>query len=193
MFKQSYYSIKYIPKQFQNSEMKDTIINNKVYELYKYINAEDNIKEIYINIFKEDTNNIKFTPEKYQTYEMCADSVTKNIYNLQYCYFITAKLLNQIFAMKKGTSRKTRYDFINNFEEESIIKIIKIRPHFLSRIEKQTHNIIMAAITEDGSVYSYIKNPNPEYERIANIYKRKPKKTMFGNKKKFPCDILFIF
>jgi len=195
MFESSADSIRYIPTQFHNQKMIDTIIKNKKYHLYKYIDIDPNV---YTNIFEQDPNNIKFIPGKFQTYEMCASSVMINIDNLQYCHCITHKLLNYIFESKKSTETKDRFRFINYFEEDSIIRILKVRPELLEIIynHNKTRNIILAAIMTNGNALSYVNNPTPEYEKIASIYRPKPRKTIFcnsNNKKKFTFDILFIF
>ncbi|ARF07981.1 hypothetical protein Catovirus_1_31 [Catovirus CTV1] len=194
MISSSVDSIQYIPKKFHSEKIRESVIKSgKICNLYRYIDIDPSM---YVNIFKQDPNIIKIIPEKYQTYKMCADSVIYNIDNLQYCYHITKKLLNYIFESKKGTERKKRFSFINYYSEESIIRILEVRPELLGILWKQTHNIILTAIMKDGNLIKYVDEPTPEYIKIAGIYRPKPHITILHNfhkKKKFACDVSFIY
>ena len=105
-------------------------------------------------------NNLKAIPPPYHTKELCQYIISNYSFSyLEYCRYIDNDILDII--------RNNDFRFINLFEEESIIRIIKIRPSLLSVIRKQTDNIINAALTANGLALEHVLNNKMKHLLMA--------------------------
>jgi len=89
---------------------------------------------------------------------MCTTAVIKNEDELKYCHCIDKEMLNNIFKSKKGSVRKNRFEFINLFNEDVIIRIIKVCGYILSSLDKNkiTYNVAKEAVMSNGYNIKYV-------------------------------------
>lgn len=195
LFNLSLDNISFIPKKYYTDIMIDTVSQSTRYHLYKFISPHPSR---YQQIFDLNPSNIKYIPYEYQTLDMHCEAVKKDSDNLRFCEPITHHLFNIIFDSKKGTPKTDRFNFIRYYPEDILIKIIRLRPDLLRVLHTslQTHNIILTAITTDGSSYQFVGNKTDDYERISRKYPPKPRRTIFHNPRNtlvFKSDSTFVF
>jgi hypothetical protein len=164
-----------IPTKYITDDMTRHIMNNKIYKLYKYIPTIDDM--CFIDMFKEHVTNIKFIPHDIQTLEMCVTAVRYNMLLLQYCRYMNDDMLTEISKSmeysktnkKNIVPKKDRFTFINGFNEDVLIKLVKIRPSLIRNLSKNnlTDTIIREALAQNGYLLQYIEDKKPEYIEIA--------------------------
>ncbi|AGC02354.1 hypothetical protein H012_gp095 [Acanthamoeba polyphaga moumouvirus] len=174
-FNNNYKTIKYIPHQFQLTYMTNFIKNNDIYYLIPFIKDLD--QNYCDNMFNHYWSNIKYIPPEFQTKEMCKKVVKEDYNYLQYCAHIDNNILDEIFMSHqlKNTPKKDRFNFIKYFENDVIVRIIKVRPYIISVLpeEKQSDEIIRTALNANGYTLEYVINKRFEYIELA--LKNQPK------------------
>jgi hypothetical protein len=102
---------------------------------------------------------------------MCETSIENSgdVYLLEYCSIITEKLLKHVFTIQNKIPRVNRFKFISNFNEDSLLKIISVRPHLIGELskDKQTDMLVKKALELDGYNIQHIKNKTEEYKNLA--------------------------
>ena len=65
--------------------------------------------------------------------------------------------------------RTNRYDFIFNFDEDVLVKIVKAMPNLLKILpqKRKTDRIIKTVLSEDGYSIQYVENKTKEYYDLA--------------------------
>ena len=199
--KKSISNIIYVNHKYQTQEMVEKIKNDKngVY-YYKYLYCIDNIgqelylnafnmdhdiiklipdkyinENMYLNAFEYNIKNIKYIPNKYQTQEMCKRVASIDVNLIQYCEYIDDDLLKYINKQFINLPKKDRFYFINSFNTDTIIKILKKYPYALRVINKKklTDDMIKIALELNGYLLEYVDNQTKEYIDIA--IKNQPK------------------
>lgn len=162
-------SIQYIPHIYQTDQMINKIKFGKYYNLIPYIK---NLDQEYCNqMFQDSLQNIKFIPHEYQTKEMCIKTIEYHYTYLKYCGYIDNEILNMIFKSKYMVNipKKDRFKFILDFDDNIIMRIIKVKPYLLSIIpeNRQSDEIVKQALTTNGYSLEYVINKKEEYIKIA--------------------------
>lgn len=174
-------SFLYIPEEFQNEKMHKKIMDNERYDLVRYskfLSQEDcNL------IFEKDSIYISYIPTKFQTKSICLKLVQKDHNYLQKIPIIDSDILNAIFKSRKNIPRKDRFNFILQYNDDILEKILVARPYLLQIIpfEKQTDKLIKAILTRDGYAIQYVLDKKEEYVKIA--LENEPKAIKYINKK----------
>lgn len=165
IFAQFVDQFKYIPAEFQTQNMVECL---KKYHFRGYLipYIANKSEGLYICFFNKNTDNIKYIPAEFQTVEMCEKSANDNKMNVEYCEHITENMLRKIFE-NSSCRRKERFDFINNFNEKALAKILTVRPHLLGIITKQTDYLIRTALKHNGYCFQNIHNKTIDYLRLA--------------------------
>jgi len=168
LYDQEYKCIEYIPHDFQTDHMHKDIRTNHL-EFVRFLrdkNQEDFEKLISIRI-----RYIKYVPEEFQTLEMCRMCVEYDKSLLEYCYCIDKEMLMYIFKAEynKQIPKKNRFNFIQYFNEDALIRILKIKSDLLCilSINKQTDRLIKEVLQSDGYALQHIINPTKEHIEIA--------------------------
>ena len=194
IFKYSFFNFKYIDGEYQTEEMINKIRDKNYISLYEYINNKDEIgQELYMESFEKSVNNIIYIPNKYktdimckkafehnynnivsipeefQTVEMCKKATMMNVKLIKYCKYIDYDMIENVHKQFKNDPKKNRYDFINDFSENVLIKIIKANPNLLRVLDKnkKTDKIIRTALENNGYSIQYVENQTDEYKKIA--------------------------
>jgi acyl carrier protein len=114
---------------------------------------------------------IRTIPKEFQTLKMSLDCVEYYKPLLECCYCIDLSVLNSIFKSKSNTHipKKERFNFIINFNEDALIRILKVRSNLLSilPLDKQTDKLIKEVLQSDGYALQYVINPSKEHIEIA--------------------------
>lgn len=177
-FDKNYNVFEYVPKEYQTITMIDKIINGKYYKLLRFINCLT--QETCNKIFGYDWSNIKYIPNQFQTKDMAMMAVTKDFNNLQYCAHIDRDVLGVIFKSKRDTCKKIRFNFIWHYDEDVLVRIMKVRPGLLKILsaEKQTDLVIRAALNKNGYCLEYVINKTDEYVKLA--IENQPRAVMYA-------------
>lgn len=163
---------KNLPSEFVTKEMADTVKKHKMQKYYQYIVKyfeKSELKEIFDNMFMIDYRDIRNIPEEFQDYKMCHRASNEDYYLLEFCYHIDKKILSDIFKKMTNTPKKTRFKFINNFNEDAIIRLITVDERLILALEegKMTHKLIHEMLKSNGYNLQYVKNQTQEYVKIA--------------------------
>lgn len=138
------------------------------------IKKSDFNEELTEKLFELNIKTFPFLPDMYKTRDMCLAAVKHNRDYLKYCTFIDEKIMMKVDKSYKKqytitVPKKERWDFIKYFNEDTLIKIIKLRPLLLQKLplEKQTDAIIEIALKSDGNSLEYVINKTDYFEQIA--------------------------
>jgi hypothetical protein len=188
-------NICYIDHKYQTPEMIDKVKNDRYGVMYyKYFyNIEETGQQLYLEAFEKDPNNIHCIPKKYithemyerafkhdpqnirhipsefQTAEMCKIAAAKDVKLIEYCEYIDLEMLLYVHKQCIKLPRKNRFDFIRYFNNDKIVKILKVMPDLLRIIPAYRLNDLMirSALETDGYVLQYVENQTHEYIEIA--------------------------
>lgn len=178
------YNFRYVDPKYQNQQMIDKIINdNHGVAMYQYIyNIEEIGKKLYTEAFEKNHNNIAHLPNKYKTMDICDRAVKYNNRNIKYvpaefqtlemcrmvgmndyqlikyCNHIDLEMLQSVHKQCAKKARKERYDFINEFDDDKIITVLKIMPRLLLKIkhDRLTDQMIRVALERNGYILEYV-------------------------------------
>ncbi|AVL95197.1 hypothetical protein ma810 [Moumouvirus australiensis] len=174
-FDKDFNVIEYIPHEFQTANMTNFIKNNNKYKLIPFIKDLD--QNYCDRMFNHYESNLKYIPFKYQTKNMCLKAIERDYDYLQHCGHIDNDILNAVFKSRQlqNTPKKDRFNFIKYFENDVLLRIIKVRPFLISVLpeEKQSDEIIRTALNLNGYALEYVKNKRFEYVELA--LKNQPK------------------
>ncbi len=158
----------FIPK-FQTQEMINKIIEKDQYYLLKY--CPHLSQEICDLVVKYQVENIQYIPKENIVDELAYYVVEEDPSLLQFCPNIDRKLMMHIFRSKKMSSlpRIDRYNFIIDFDEDVLVKIVKAIPNVFRVLpqKRKTDKIIKTVLSEDGYCIQYVENKTKEYTDIA--------------------------
>jgi hypothetical protein len=86
-------------------------------------------------------------------------------------------MLNYIFKAEynKQIPKKDRFNFICYFDEDVLIRILKVKPDLLRILstDQQTDRLIREVLQSDGYALQHIINPNKEHIKIALLQQPK--------------------
>lgn len=188
------------PEEYADEDIIAHIINKKIYRMYNYINDETIKKKVYQTaLLNGDTHSIPeeyidneiienlllkkdkyfVVPKKLQTLDNCVKMVECNFSNITKCYYFNKYILFDLVKKKQlQIPRTSRYWFIENMNEEQMIKILEIAPYYIQYTKHQTKTMIVTALNTSGYVLEYIKEKTPEYIELA--LKNEPKAIKFS-------------
>lgn len=160
-------SFRFIPEKFKTDNMINCIYANKHYHLVEYI--ESLSQEICDKIFNENPENFCYIPKHFRSKQVSQYIVKINHNLLDDCEHIDDDILSQIFKSQPKVPKVDRFLFINNLNEETIIKIISIRPSLLRVVSelKQTDKVICTALNSSGYFLEYVINKTDKYIQLA--------------------------
>ncbi|AYV76412.1 MAG: hypothetical protein Terrestrivirus6_38 [Terrestrivirus sp.] len=150
--------IQYILPQFQTDDMKNKIIDSRIVKLFKYI--KDMTKQQSIKMFSISPGSIEFIEEINQEKYMCIAAVRHDIKLLKFCTIIDKDIIDYVYESQPYIAKKDRFNFVSDFSEYILIKIVTMRPTILDLLtqEKQTEKIITAALNTNKFAAKYVKN-----------------------------------
>src|SRR5277367_3666628 len=110
------------------------------------------MNNLFDKMFEESVCNISHIPPEFQTIEMCRKVCEYSHYLLKYCYCIDMDMLNRIFKSMPNVPKKARFGFINNFDEDALIRLVKIDGRLMANLKKSnmTDKVIRAALESEG-------------------------------------------
>lgn len=158
--------IQFIPENYQIDCICTDIRNNHL----KYIQySRDKNADDFNKLILQSYTNIKLIPEKYQTMEMCKRVVKSDYQYLDKCYCIDKEMLSNIFKSMKNIQKKDRFNFIISYNEDALIRIIKVDTCLLRTLPqiKQTDKLIKEILNHDGYALQYVISPTQEDIDIA--------------------------
>lgn len=164
--------IQYYPNNFLTQDIIDKIKFKKIYMAYRHIaNIIDKheMKLLVDDMLRENVRNIAHIPMDFQDEKMCESAITYDHRLLEHCYKIDANTLKKIFNKMVGTPKKTRFNFINEFDEDTIIRLIKIDERLIAHLDrkKMTDGLIRVALAFNGYNLQYVEDQTQEYINIA--------------------------
>lgn len=166
--------IEYIPDDFQTDYM-CTHTRIKDSQLIRFL--RDKTQHDFDRLISRCSGNIKYVPKEFQTFEMCKTCIEDSKSYLEYCYCIDENLLTLIFKSKYNINipKKDRFNFIIYFNEEALIRILKIRPSLLQILpeDKQTDQLIKEILQSNGYALQHVINPTKEHIKIALLHEPK--------------------
>lgn len=167
-YDQNYKCIEYIPYDFQTDYMHNDIRNNHL-EFVRFL--RDRNQSDFDELISKYSGYIEYVPEEFQTITMCKECVEYNKSLLKYCYYINNGMLMSIFKAEsnKNTPKKDRFDFIYDFNEDALIRILKVKCDLLRILpaHKQTDRLIREVLKTNGYALQHIINPTKEHIEIA--------------------------
>jgi hypothetical protein len=173
-YKQDHNCIEYIPYDFQTDYMhKDVRINHLLCVRF----LRDKNQDDFNKLIHSHKLNIRYVPEEFQTLEMCKICVEYDKQSLKYCYFIDNEILTSIFKSEcnKNNPRKDRFNFIGHFNEDALIRILKVKIDLLGilSVDKQTDRLVREILQSNGYALQYVINPTKENIDIALLQEPK--------------------
>lgn len=181
-----------IPHERQNITMIDSLLSNKFYcdhnihllkcikplkvdDILHYVAKNEHVatlidvweEHLAAKVFQLNRKTFPYLPPKFMTPEMCSLAVAHNREYIQYIDILSEEIFQIIDDGYKGYPKKYRWDFINNFSEATLIKIVAVRPYLLDKISKQTDKIITTALQKCGYCLQYVRSKTDEYEAMA--------------------------
>lgn len=160
--------IEYIPYEFQNDHMYTHL---KINDLLSIKFSKDKTQDDFDRLISKYSGHISYVPKEFQTLQMCKKCVEDYNRNLEYCYFVDNEMLNSIFKAKFNihVPKKDRYNFIVNFNEDALIRIIKVKCSLLRILpeDKQTDRLIREILQFNGYALQHVINPTKEHIDIA--------------------------
>lgn len=167
-------SIEYIPTQFQTDYMHTDVRNN---HLEFIIFLRDRNQNDFDKLFSYNCNYIRIIPEEFQTILMSKECVVHDVLLLNYCYCIDHEILKIIFKFKSNRNipKKDRFNFIINFEEDALIRIIKAKASILKilPVSKQTDKLIKEILQYNGYALEHVIDPTKEQINLALLQEPK--------------------
>jgi len=168
VFARNYQSIKYIDKQYLTDDMIVAIKKQDV-RLLKYFDSID--QDFCDDLIQKYPPYISCIPRANRTIELGIVAIKHDYRLLEHCEFITKQMMIDVFKSPGliGIARKMRYDFILDYPDHLLIKIIGAMPNLLRVIpeSRQTDQIVRCALGVDGYCVKYVVNMCDEYKSIA--------------------------
>lgn len=184
----------HIPQNLQTEKMLQKIKDDKLYFLLPYAKRFEDV--FYVQVFNDSVSDVKYVPHndqiealhceqeisngpcniRYipfdkQTLKMCEEAVRKNYHNLEYCAKFNSDIAMIIFKSERlrNVPRKDRFDFINSYNNETLLRLVKQCPMLIKSIDKHhlTDALIETVLNIDGFMLQYIDNQRPEWVKIA--------------------------
>lgn len=173
-YEQDHNCIEYIPYDFQTEYMHTDVRTN---HLLCVTFLRDKNQDDFDKLISEYSGNIRYVPEEFQTSEMCIKCVEYYKPSLEYCYYIDNEILISIFKSEdnKNIPKKDRFNFIKHFNEDALIRILKVKIDLLRVLseDKQTNRLVREILQLDGYGLQYVINPTKEHIEIALLQQPK--------------------
>lgn len=167
-YDKSYECIEYIPYNFQTDYMLIDIRTNHL-EFVRFL--RDKNQADFNELISRCSYYIEYVPEEFQTLEMCKKCVSYKESLLEYCCCIDNEILNSIFKSEKNKNRpkKDRFNFICYFDEDALIRILKVKIDLLRLLStnQQTDRLVREVLQYNGYALQYVINPTKEHIEIA--------------------------
>lgn len=145
-----------------------------IQNLYSYIIAyvdNNDKKMLFDKMFMAHPYTIKDIPAEYQNIVMCKKAIEYDFTLLEYCHHINNDMIKYIFKLESRIHlpKKVRFDFINGFNEDALIRLIKVDGILMTNLdeEKLTDKLIRAALASNGYNLQYVHKQTQEYIDIA--------------------------
>jgi len=174
LYNVDYRCIEYIPYDFQTDHMHTDIRINHL-EYIRFLRDKNQID--FDKLIDKYLRYIEYIPKEFQTLEMCKECIQYNKLLLKYCYHIDAEMLDSIFKSdyNRNVPKKDRFNFIRYFDEDALIRILKLKPdllHLLSQ-DKQTDRLVTEILQSNGYALQYVINPSKAHIEIALLQQPK--------------------
>lgn len=162
--------IEFIPKVYQKTHMIKRIMTDRNYQSHaKYLH--NLTEEMCCELIDQNVWNINHIPINFHNKKLCSDVIKKKHNLLDKCHYIDKEMLNIIFKSEilKNIPKKARLAFINDYDEESLERIVSASPCIIQHLQrkKQTSIIIKSALSLDGYTLQYVHDKTPELIEIA--------------------------
>lgn len=173
-YDQEYGCIEYIPYNFQTNYM-HIDIRTKHLELVRFL--RDRNQADFDKLISRYSGYIQYIPEEFQTLSKCKKCVEYNELLLKYCYCIDREMLKSIFKSEqnKKIPKKDRFNFICYFNEDALIRILKVKFDLLRILsqDQQTDKLVSEVLESDGYALQHIVNPTKKHIEIALLQQPK--------------------